>query len=65
MSDDTGDGETGWLFGGVLLLGVAALVLYGSLLPGVEFPAVAFVLVVVGLFGGVYLVGRSHRGGLA
>lgn len=57
------DDRTTSLIGGLLSLGVAGLVLFGSLVPGVELPAAAYALVGIGLFAGVYLVGRSRPGG--
>lgn len=48
------------LIAGVLLFVVAALVLLASLLPGVGLPAATYVLVGIGLFGGVYLIGVSY-----
>lgn len=45
---------------GALLLAGAALVLMGTLL--LEVPAAIYALVVLGLFGGVYLIGVSRPG---
>lgn len=53
-------GETAKLAVGWLLIAGFALVLFGSLLPGVSFPAVLFALLGVGLFAGTYLVGTAR-----
>lgn len=48
------------LIAGVLLFGGAALVLLASLLPGIKLPIATYVLIPIGLFGGVYLIGISY-----
>lgn len=58
------DDGTSRLIAGALLLGVAGISLYGSLLPHIEFPVLGYGLVVIALFGGVYLIGRSRPGRL-
>lgn len=54
------DGEIAKLSSGVVLFGVAALVLLGSLLSAIDLPIVTFVLIPLGLFGGLYLIGISY-----
>lgn len=54
------DDRTIKLTAGVLLFAGAALVLIASLLPHVGLPVATYVLVGIGLFAGVYLIGISH-----
>lgn len=54
------DNRTIKLTVGVLLFAGAVLVLLASLLPFVDLPVATYVLVGLGLFGGVYLIGISH-----
>lgn len=54
------DDSTRRLIGGTVLLAVAALVLFSTLLVGIELPIAGYALVPVGLSAGIYLIGRSH-----
>lgn len=54
------DDETIKLTAGALSFSVAALVLLASLLSAVELPAVTYILIAIGLFAGVFLIGLSH-----
>lgn len=47
------------VLGGLTFAG-ATLILLASTLPGVEIPAGSYVLVGVGLFAGIVLIGISH-----
>lgn len=54
------DDRTIELIGGVLLFSGAAIALLASLMPDGGLPAATYILIGIGLFGGVFLIGLSY-----